>query len=71
LHDKREVSELFLSVFIDILSWKVVCVVSLEDALFVFSTSANTVVLTHDLSKLVEVLKDVDAYPSVEASRLE
>ena len=46
-------------------------VVRLEDRCLVSGSTSNAIAVRHDISKLVKVLEDVDAYTSVKACRLE
>lgn len=43
-----------------------IMVVGLEDGSFVSLTASNTIVVTHNISKLIEGLKDVDTNSSIE-----
>ena len=45
-----------------------VLVVCLENAGFVLGASAYAIVCTENVFKLIDVLENVDAYPSIEAS---
>jgi len=45
----------------------VILIVLLKDGRLVASTSANSVVITHDVPQLIEVLKYMNAYASIEA----
>ena len=61
---------LSISIFVFIHLNHVILIMGLKYWLSVSNTSSNTIIIAHDISKLVKVLEDMNADTSIESSRL-
>ena len=59
-----------VTIFIFIGVDHMILIVGLEDRLPISDTSTNTIIVTHNISELIEVLENVDSNTPIETSRL-
>ena len=71
MNHKGEVSQLLLSIFVDVFTWNMVLIVSLEKGSLVSHSSAYSIMRGHDLFKLIKSLEYVNSYSTIKSRGLQ